>query len=281
MKLLDILDLRKTSPNPGSTNTNLGDIFSDGGDTIILRRSSKAGFTIIETMLFLGITGLLVIGVLAGTSSSINVQRYRDSITSLQSFLQQQFSNVSNVSNDRNGNWSCDNNGTITAITPGTVRGQSDCVILGRFITTTNSGHTLSIRNVVGNLPSGLAAAQNDLAALMQYNIGIFSPTVNDNYDIEWDTSIVNQGTNVPASFSILMLRSPLSGVIRTFVNSTAVVNDSDIKTLLINQLALKQSVTMCVNPKGLFNGTRMAVFLRAGATSASGVETLGDNSQC
>jgi len=90
----------------------------------------RDGFTIIETMLFLGITGLLIVGILAGTGNSISIQRYRDSVTSLQSMLQMQYSNVENVSNNSVAAKSC---GAKTS-----PRGQSDCVILGRFISTTD-----------------------------------------------------------------------------------------------------------------------------------------------
>jgi type II secretory pathway pseudopilin PulG len=243
--------------------------------------SNKAGFTIIETMLFLGITGLLVMGVLVGTGASINTQRYRDSITSLQSLLQQQFSNVSNVDNNRGNSWTCDNSGAITAQEPGsgTERGQSDCVILGRLITTTNAGHTLLIRDVVGNVPSGVTLAQNDLDVLKQYNIQL-SPVTNSSYDIEWDASVVKPGGDIAASFSILILQSPLSGIIRTFIDPAIVVLDSDIASL-VKQSALIEPIKMCVNSNGLFTGSKMAVVVTAGASSASGVETLGDNSGC
>lgn len=240
---------------------------------------TKAGFTIIETILFLGITGLLVMGVLVGTGTSINIQRYRDSIVSLQSFIQQQFSDVSNVNNERNSNWFCDKSSTITQSGSGTARGQSDCAILGRFITTTNGSHSLLVKSVVGYIPPGSVAALNDIDAFKQYNIKV-SPITSDNYDIEWNTFLVTQGSNTAASFSMLILHSPLSGVVRTFINPKAVVADHDVATL-VSQSALTQPVTMCVSNKGLFGGTTMAVTVSAGATSASGVETLGDTSKC
>ena len=38
----------------------------------------KYGFTIIETMLFIAITGLVFAGVVIGTNGSLRSQRYRD-----------------------------------------------------------------------------------------------------------------------------------------------------------------------------------------------------------
>src|SRR5665811_997144 len=103
-----------------------------------MKLSNQAGFTIIETMLFLGITALLIMGLLVGIGTSINIQRYRDSVSSLQSVLQQQFSEVSNVSNDSLSNACYGDNSTNNP------RGQSNCVILGRLITTTTDSHVLS-----------------------------------------------------------------------------------------------------------------------------------------
>jgi type II secretory pathway pseudopilin PulG len=70
MKCQRQLDLRKTSPDPGSASTNSEDIFSDGSDPVgsltaekwlldgdsgsgmvgILRKSSKSGFTAVELL---------------------------------------------------------------------------------------------------------------------------------------------------------------------------------------------------------------------------------------
>ena len=54
------------------------------------------GFTIIEIMIFLAITGLLVVGVLVGTGSTIARQRYNDAVESFAEFLRRQYSFVIN-----------------------------------------------------------------------------------------------------------------------------------------------------------------------------------------
>jgi type II secretory pathway pseudopilin PulG len=247
---------------------------------------NEAGFTIIETMLFLGITALLVMGVLIGTGNSINIQRYHDSVSSLQSFLQQQYSDVANVSNDSVGNLACYGSG------PAAPRGQSDCVILGRFITTTDS-HKLSIQGVVGYIPSGSTASLNDVNIFLKdgdgtqagYNIQVSSvPSQTTTYDIEWGSSISDTAANHSNHmfFSMLVLRSPLSGILRTFIINTD--NVGEIQSLTIQDLvksSLTQKVEMCVDPNGLFTGARSAVVVMPNATGASSIETLGDVSGC
>lgn len=239
-----------------------------------MKLSNKVGFTIIETMLFLAITGLLIMGVLIGTGNSINTQRYRDSVTSLQAFLQQQYSEVSNVSNDNAGSAKCYSDNAVP-------RGQSNCVILGRLITTNANSSGLIFEDVIGQIPSGLPTPSDDVSALAQYNITVL-PSATNTYSVEWGGVLVNPGSNNQAAvFSILILRSPLSGIIRTFIDNTAVVNNLPQFVKRTNPSPLLQSEKVCINSSGLFAGGEMAVLVNAGATGASGVETLGDNSGC
>jgi hypothetical protein len=76
----------------------------------------------------------------------------------------------------------------------------------------------------------------------------------------------------------MLILRSPVSGVLRTFVDSSEVKGE-DIQTLVAEKYS--KEVKMCVNPKGLLTGAEMAIVIDANTTSASGIETLGDNNGC
>jgi len=232
-----------------------------------MKSINEAGFTIIETMLFLGITGLLIIGVLVGAGTSINIQRYRDSVMSFQSILQQQYSEVSNVSNDSESN-------TCNGI-PDNLRGQSNCVILGRYITTIDS-QKLSIKSVIGIIPATPIISTNDIDVLNDYAVQI-APNVNsETYDIEWGSSLVRPGGDTEMAFSMLVLRAPSSGIVRTFIEPDAVIADSDIETL-VSQEALMESVKTCVNSNGLFTGVRSAVVVMPNSSSASGIETLGE----
>jgi len=225
------------------------------------------GFTIVETMLFLAVSGLLAAGILIGTGSSINTQRYRDSVTSLMSFFQKQYSDVANVSNDSTSNACPDDHKP---------RGQSDCVILGKYIT--SNGTTLSIKDVIGNIPAGTVSS-NDLLALRDYDIKVSSEG-GSTYDIEWGSSLTRiNGTTM--SLSMLVLRSPSSGIIRTFIDPSAAWPDGQIQAKVLLASNLTKSATACVNSNGLLTGTKLAVLIDKNATGTSGVEILGDNNGC
>lgn len=239
-----------------------------------MRTSVNRGFTIIEVMLFLGISGILVVAILVGTGTSINAQRYRDATSSLKAFFQQQYADVASVNNSRGSNWTCDENANVSVLSSGSVnRGQSDCVILGKIITTVDN-QTLLIRDVVGRGSYG-SSLQADLSALRAFNLKP-SPILTQNYIPEWDVTMTRPGTNNPVSFTVLILRSPSSGVIRTFINPSNVINDNQIVDLLSEE-SLQQSLSICVNPTGISLGAISAVHISSNGTSANAVEIMGE----
>lgn len=246
-----------------------------------MRLSYKFGFTIIETMLFLAITGVLVVGVMVGTGVAINRQRYSDSVTSFHALIQKQYSDVSNVNNGRDSGWVCDSvlaNISKVELNNGIPRGQSDCVLLGKLITPSLDGESVLISDVVGsdNLETDLT--DNYIEALEKYNIKL-SPVIRESASIEWGSSLISQDGS-PAVFSLLIVQSPTSGTIRTFVGLNKIVDNNSIKSI-INRDALKESLKICIDSRGLFTGKRSAIYIKPGASSAAGVETLGEQSGC
>jgi type II secretory pathway pseudopilin PulG len=235
---------------------------------------NSAGFTIIEVVLFLGISGLLFFALMLGTGNSINTQRYLDSVTSLQSVLQKQFSEVSNVVND---------SATVSCNGLPANRGQSDCVVLGRFVTAVDD-KDLVIKDVIGHEPPvGTTIPPDDISALSLYNIQVVN-TNTATYELEWGVSLSDVGSPVKSKrFSMLILRSPTSGVVRTFLNASSPnpTPEASIQTLLTvggnPPTALKIPVILCVNPNGLTGDKTMAVSINANATGPSSIESLGD----
>jgi type II secretory pathway pseudopilin PulG len=249
-----------------------------------MKLSNKAGFTIIETMLFLGISGLLAMGLLTGVGTAINVQRYHDSVSSFQAFLQQQYSNVANVINDRNNNWTCVSGSQPTQPTnpgSGQIPGQSSCVILGEYITTDSAGDTLTVKQVIGSIPvSTDPSPSNDLAALQQYDIQVF-PASSTTYQLDWGATIVSPSPGGSMTLSMLILQSPLSGTIQTFISPlNTVVGDNDIQTILKDSNQTTPT-KMCINSNGLLTGSKMAVQINAYTTSPNGIIILGNNNGC
>lgn len=235
----------------------------------------ERGFTIIEVIMFLAVTVMLIMAILIGSGNSINTQRYRDSVLSFKSFLQNQYTQVINVSNDSltnvcYGDSTADNH-----------RGQSNCVIIGRYITTQNNSNSLSIKTVLGYIPEVEASTKDDVGVLTDYDIKVID-IESEEYRFEWGASLVREKSNEPFVFSMLIVRSPISGVARTFLETEqgSVIADKDIKTLLdvANQA---KTVKACVNSNSLFTGTRLAVIVRPNASSTSGIETQGDDSGC
>ncbi|MCL1839633.1 prepilin-type N-terminal cleavage/methylation domain-containing protein [Candidatus Saccharibacteria bacterium] len=60
------------------------------------RKKRVFGFTIIEVMIFLAISGVLIIGIIAGAGATVARYRYNDAVQDLAEFLRSQYSTVVN-----------------------------------------------------------------------------------------------------------------------------------------------------------------------------------------
>ena len=242
------------------------------------------GFTIIEVMLFLAVTGALTIAILAGAGVQINQQRYRDSVSSLKSFLQAQYSEVTNVINDRDNNWRCNPDGTVEQVANGgQPRGTTDCVILGRLVTVDGTGTQLVASNVVGREISSPNEAASDIEELENYDLSV--TTLNQETDeVSWGARIVNpQNLANPQSMAMLIVRSPLSGAVLTFTSDNVTPTQEGLRGMIVS--GNMQQRDLCVDPSaGSLVGQRLAVRIAAYASNQSAIETptaSGENAPC
>lgn len=232
-----------------------------------------SGFTIIEAMLFLSISGILFVGLIVGISTNINNQRYRDSVTSFAGLLQQQYSEVANIRNDRTSAWRCEASVTTPDAETGQARGTTDCVVLGKYIRTIDNATKLEVGTVIGSEPTGNPVIDSDSAALIAY-----APKVSSfdllTYEPEWG-ALLRDTEDHPANFTAIILRSPLSGLLRVFaVPGPLPANLADMMTTE----AARQKLTTCIVADGWQMGPTQAVVIDAATASANGVITQGDN---
>jgi type II secretory pathway pseudopilin PulG len=231
-------------------------------------KHSQTGFTIIEVMLFLAVTGLLAVGILVGSGVAIGQQRYRDSVNSLKSFIQQQYSEVTNVINSRNNDWNCNANGEVTQ-GAGQPRGTSECVLLGRLITIGDTGTQITASNVVGYRTPGAPSGTSDILEIGNYRLHI-SPIDQTTEEVAWGAQIVKPGGANPMPFSILIVRSPLSGSLYTFTKDGMQANLNS----MIDEDNIRTAKDLCVNADvGTFVGRRMEVRIDAFAANQSAVQ--------
>lgn len=233
---------------------------------------TNGGFTVIETMLFLAVTGLLAAVVLVGSGIAIGQQRYRDSVNSFKSYIQQQYDDASNVSSSRDKTWTCNDAGQVNASGAGggEPRGTSDCVIMGRYITIDETGTKLTTANVVGVRTPGALPAASDIAEITtNYTLGI-SPIDQDTADIAWGAQVVQPKTTTPLLASILILKSPLSGTLLTFTTQSVA---APTLVSLVTTANFNIQHDFCVNADtGSFVGRRLEVRIAPYASSQGAV---------
>ncbi len=249
--------------------------------------TNNSGFTILETMLFLAITGVMIVALLVGVGTSINIQRYRDSVTSLKALLQSQYSSIENVQNSRDNNWRCDSTARTTQSGALQAVGQSDCIIIGRYIEL--NGNNVKIAAVTGFENTSIARSGDDVNIIKTvYTLGL-STVIQDQKTLEWGTTIawpVGTGTG-SRSVGILILRSPDTGSIYTFSMDTPVpigsATDATLKAMIVPGVTAVQNQReriLCLDSQGLvspavnFTGGNMAVVIKARAASESAIET-------
>lgn len=225
--------------------------------------------------MFLAITGILAVGILVGTGAAINQQRYRDSVNSLQSMLQDQYSRATNIDNGRDNNWRCDGAAAIAQGGATEPRGASECIVLGRLVTVASDGQTLEFRDVIGRRAAGATTQVNDVAELTtNYSVSA-SPVATDSETMPWSTTIVKPKTNNPQATTILIIRSPLSGGMLTFAKDSTVTNLIE----LINTGQLTTPLPLCVSPGvGVAVSVQLGVRVAAFAASQSAVQVAPES---
>ena len=265
----------------------------------------KRGFTLVEVSLFLAISGLLLIGIIAGTQNSITAQRFRDSVQNYMEFLRSVYSEVSNPQSPGNG--------------------RSDYAIYGKLVTfgqtTASNGAAIPsseqriyVYDVIGQSDSiGTGAVT---AALVAANANVIVENKDSSgnttgvslagnvreYIPTWGAAIDDAGkTNgTPYKGSILIVRHPRSGTISTLVysgndgviqvnelvkNANSSKNFTNVRNMLKNKLKVVNGfkagqIDFCVNPNGVGTAAdvRRNIRLLSNARNASGVELVNQD---
>jgi prepilin-type N-terminal cleavage/methylation domain-containing protein len=273
-----------------------------GAYSLIDIHTPKRGFTIVETMLVLAITGVLIAGLLVGLGSSISNQRYLDAVSSFKTLLQDQYSQINNVTNDRDAGWTCNSNATpVKTQGGGTAPGQSDCVLLGRYIGIENDQITSA--TVVGYPKSNTSSSGTIASIKTDYTLGISTSSI-EKTSLEWGAHIAwptsgggSMTPTSPRSLGILMIRSPANGTSYTFTTDTVNQIDSVSSAVLLSMMVPSLSLTnpgqgartVCLDPGGFNVPEKLAVYIGAGASGPGSIEVrskaltaaAGGDTQC
>ena len=271
-------------------------------------KRARRGFTLVEVMLFLAITGLLFLGVTIGVQNSIYQQRFNDSTQGVAEFLRSAYASVANVQ--------------------GIGDGRSGRAIYGKVVTFGEDEGKIYTYDVVGEADDIVGASGSTLELLRDSRANVVAPVkvresgsteyyevgmagMVDEYTPKWGAALQpacgEDGCNYNSSFvgTIMIVRHPRSGTIFTFVIKGEALKvrefvsaregreytigqyEEEVGNALLLELLNRdesdsnsfkvEQVDLCVNPNG--NGsvmdTRRDVRIIKSARNASGVEII------
>lgn len=227
-------------------------------------------------MLFFAVTGALMAGVLGSASLGVNTQRYSDAVNTFAATVQQEFTNATNVANTKSIDTMC---GTGTGVE--LPRGVSSCVIIGRLMTVDENGAIVR-SNLVGEEPATVDTEGPELALIQSYNPKI-DVASQEKDTMSWDTNLEKGNPPVPSDASILILRSPRSGNVYSYVSRPTagiITTDKQLRdevTRLANEStpANSRDQYLCVDRSGWVASPARAIKLAPFSSGPSGVSIV------
>ena len=240
----------------------------------------QAGFTIIEVLLYLGVVGLLFLIAFWGTNGQVDVFRFSDSVRNLDSFLEQQYSDVQNGINPRSDQYTCTASGSsppaITQQSPGDgpVGAQPDCLLLGKMIIFNPGNGNVQVYYIVGQNVPYTSLTGDDITDIHNSHPTL-SQVVTQTYQMDGGINFFQpSGFYPPSSLTeaFAFIRSPSSGNTLTFVFNNNEVNAGTAPganlTSLLNQAHIDTNSGYCVEDTALI--TRYAM-IQLGSNQANG----------
>jgi hypothetical protein len=227
-------------------------------------------------MLFFAVTGALMLGVMGSASVGVNTQRYSDAVNTFAAIIQQEYTNVTNVVNTKSIQSMCGAGGATER-----PRGSSNCVIIGRLMTVDNQGDIVS-SNIVGSDPGTSDDTDTELEVIQS-----FTPKIDvesqEKDEMSWETKVERGNPPVGSYASIMLLRSPRSGNIYSYVthSSTGVITSSEqLRTRIGELIGASPSVNsvdqyLCVDRSGWVVTPAKAIKISPYASGPSGVSIV------
>lgn len=243
------------------------------------RQRAKAGYTIIEVMLFFAVTGALMMGILGSASIGVNTQRYSDAVNTFSATVQQEFTNVTNVVNTKSLQNMC---GAGTEDEQ--PRGISGCVILGRLTTIDDQGNMVH-SNVVGLDPGVADDEDSELEVIGSYQPRIDTAS-QENGAMNWGTRVLKGNPSAGSFVSLLIVRSPRSGNVYSYIvhSTSGVVTDDNSLRDMITELAGQSSPQngrdqyMCIDRSGWVLSPMRVIKLEPFTSGPSGVNIIDES---
>jgi len=257
----------------------------------------KRGFTLVEVMLFLGLSGALIALVVGGTQRNIAEKRYNDTVDNFISYLEGLYSGVSYVSHGGSGN--------------------SDQAVYGKLVDIkTDGGKTISTAyTILGNVKPAGEVTEDTLNAVLK-----LSPTITngaagnfvyaETYTPSWGGKITSDHidssnnhiewldppSKTQSQILLLILRHPRTGMTSTYVyypNSISGIGTGTKITGDDSSLAGKgdntsndnfkeQDANLCIDSDDRWaaGNQRRLIRIHKGANNASGVEAIIANDE-
>ena len=232
------------------------------------------GFTVIEVMLFLAITGVIMATLLTGVSVGLNRERYHDAVSSFADFMRGQYNDTVNVNNSRPQTDVCGASGIIVGggTTSSPIAGASDgCTVVGQLVTSSADGQTVGYQKLYATVDA-LTLPRNDSDTDTQIlsDAGLVADPKKETYNMGWSSRLVGAGSenNTPLRFSIVIVRMPTSGLVHTYVLREADKKPSEV----IASGTTSTDYLMCVDTAGLTGTKAIGVVLQANAVNSGGV---------
>ncbi len=249
---------------------------------------SQHGFTILEVILFLAISGVLLVALIGGVNVNINQERYKDSVNGFVAALQEQYVLATNITSTRSSEWTC---GTALKLDTGadTTRGTTDCAIIGRVVQGKEDGTGITVSNVVAynineqgleNATSDIDALQNDMTLEAMSNTESSSENDWKAIDLGWGSQfkVVQDGAETDGAFTVAILRSPLTGGISTYITPEVT---NDWKNRIITADNATRGLSVCISPSSFIGIPRFAVAIAQSSVSTAGVSRVSGGEGC
>ena len=163
-----------------------------------VRKITNLGFTIIEVMLVLGISGLLLLITFFGQGSIRTESQFQDSVEGLRAKLER-------IKDEVNTTVSSDIKGCNGVFDSGS---KAECILFGKLVAFDDQTSNYRVRDIIANGPATGAPVSPSIPVT---NPRIYGPQ--DNLSLPWGTLFVN-----PFGAKIVFTRHSGTGELQTYV---------------------------------------------------------------